>query len=268
MSDASEVFVSFDWLQEHQTDVQVIDVRESWEFEQIGHIPGAINIPFEHIRILGGPDTGMLPGSSKFTREMRTAGVDPSKPIVAYDDEMGVFAARFVVTALMYNHKPAYLLNGDYSAWAREYETTVEIAEPEESLYPIRIEKDRPLVDAEGVQNAAVEENTILVDTRTPDEFSEGHIEGAINLDWLELIDIESRQLKPKDDLREILESHGITPDKRIVLYCNTARRISHTYLVLLHLGYQDVALYEGSLLEWNDKELELSSTSEGMTGD
>jgi thiosulfate/3-mercaptopyruvate sulfurtransferase len=35
------------------------------------------------------------------------------------------------------------------------------------------------------------------------------------------------------------------------VLYCNTARRISHTYTVLRHLGYDDLAFYEGSLTEW-----------------
>jgi thiosulfate/3-mercaptopyruvate sulfurtransferase len=37
----------------------------------------------------------------------------------------------------------------------------------------------------------------------------------------------------------------------RVLLYCNTARRISHTYVVLRHLGYTDVMFYEGSLTEW-----------------
>jgi len=35
------------------------------------------------------------------------------------------------------------------------------------------------------------------------------------------------------------------------VLYCNTARRISHTYVVLRHLGFEGVAFYEGSMTEW-----------------
>jgi thiosulfate/3-mercaptopyruvate sulfurtransferase len=46
----------------------------------------------------------------------------------------------------------------------------------------------------------------------------------------------------------------GVTPDRRILLYCNTARRISHTYLVLRHLGFDDVAFYEGSLTEWETR--------------
>ena len=62
---------------------------------------------------------------------------------------------------------------------------------------------------------------------------------------------ISVRRLKPADELESLLENHGITRDREIVLYCNTARRISHTYLVLRALGYDDVAFYEGSLTEW-----------------
>lgn len=268
MSKSEGAFVTFEWLIENQTNVQLIDVREPWEYEQIGHIPGAINIPFDRIRIRGSHDTGMLPGASQFTRELRSAGVDPSEPIVAYDDELSVFAARFVVTCLMYNHTPSYVLDGDYSAWARGFETTLEPFEPDNDLFPIRIAQDRPLVDVEDVKRAAEDDDAVLVDTRTKQEFDDGHIENAVHFDWRELVDRDSRQLKPDDTIREILESRGITPDKRVVLYCNTARRISHTYLVLLHFKYPDVRLFEGSLLEWNEQELDLTSTTEGATGD
>jgi len=39
-----------------------------------------------------------------------------------------------------------------------------------------------------------------------------------------------------------------------VVLYCNTARRISHTFVVLRWLGYPNVAFYEGSLTEWTER--------------
>jgi thiosulfate/3-mercaptopyruvate sulfurtransferase len=54
--------------------------------------------------------------------------------------------------------------------------------------------------------------------------------------------------------LESLLADRGITPDRRIVLYCNTARRISHTYVVLRHLGYDAVDFYEGSLTEWTER--------------
>jgi len=65
------------------------------------------------------------------------------------------------------------------------------------------------------------------------------------------LIDTDARTIRPENELQRLLESRGISPDRRVVLYCNTARRISHTYTVLRALGYSDVAFYEGSLTEW-----------------
>lgn len=262
MDDLPNVIVSFDWLREHHDDVHIVDVREPWEYEDIGHIPGAINIPFEQIRIKGTEDAGLLPGATEFMRIMKRNGIDSATPIIAYDDENGVFAARFVVTALLYNHKLTALLNGDYSAWAREYETTTDIPTAEPSMYPIRLAKNRPLVGADDVKAAATDEESVLVDTRTEAEFNVGHIEGAVHFDWREVVDRDSRQLKPDEEIREILESHGISPDKRVVLYCNTARRISHTFIVLRYLGYPDVLFYEGSLLDWKDKELALHSVN------
>ena len=72
-----------------------------------------------------------------------------------------------------------------------------------------------------------------------------------MQLDWRELVDDETRGLKSREDIEEILAGRGITPEKRVLLYCNTARRISHTYVVLRQLGYPDIGFYEGSLTEW-----------------
>jgi thiosulfate/3-mercaptopyruvate sulfurtransferase len=98
---------------------------------------------------------------------------------------------------------------------------------------------------------AAVDGDAVLVDTREDREFEEGHIPGAVQFDWREAVDEESRGLKSPGEIGALLAERGITPDKRIVLYCNTARRISHTYVVLRHLGYENLEFYEGSLTEW-----------------
>jgi thiosulfate/3-mercaptopyruvate sulfurtransferase len=91
----------------------------------------------------------------------------------------------------------------------------------------------------------------VIVDTREDWEFEEGHIPGAVALDWRALVDDETRGLKPREELEAILADAGIVPEKRVLLYCNTARRISHTYTVLRQLEYPDLAFYEGSLTEW-----------------
>ena len=43
-----------------------------------------------------------------------------------------------------------------------------------------------------------------------------GRISGAVHLEWLELVDGKTHLLKPADEIRQILEDNGITPEKRI----------------------------------------------------
>ena len=249
--------VSADWLADNHDDVRVVDVRDAWEFDGIGHIPGAVSIPFDEFRSDVG-DEGMLPGADVWKGLMSEAGIGSGDTLVAYDDMHGVFAARFLVTAELYGHRDLHLLDGDFSAWSREHEVEREAVDYPESDYEVRDPESSPLVgyeyvlDAvERVSESGSEAETVIVDTREAWEYEEGHLPGAVQLDWLELVDDESRGLRARAELESVLADRGITPDKEVVLYCNTARRISHTYVVLRHLGFSDLAFYEGSLTEW-----------------
>ena len=252
------------WLADRLDEVRIVDVRDGWEYDGIGHLPGAVNIPFDTFRAgeSGEQSEGMLPGAETFADLLSTAGIDSDDEIVAYDDTHGVFAARFLVTAELYGHDPdrLHLLDGDFSAWQLAHETTSETPDPTPTDYVVVPPAETPLVDADAVA-AAVDGDAVIVDTREQWEYDEGHIPGAVRLDWRELVDDETRGLLPEAEARDLLESRGITPDRRIVLYCNTARRISHTYVVLRHLGYDDLAFYEGSLTEWEAQGRPLEGT-------
>jgi len=266
--------VTADWLADRLGTVRVVDVRDAWEFDGIGHVPGAVNVPFDAYRAdahaaegpsrgeaddtdtgEAGPDEdrrGMLPGADLFADLMSEAGISREDEVVAYDDHHGVFAARLLVTAELYGHpsEKLHLLDGDFSSWRLDHETTEETPTVDATTYEIRDPENSPLVDMEAVA-AAVDSETVVVDTREDWEYEEGHIPGAVRLDWRELVDDETRGIRPRAELEATLDERGIVPDRRVLLYCNTARRISHTYVVLRHLGYDDLAFYEGSLTEW-----------------
>ncbi|NKE35092.1 sulfurtransferase [Natronococcus sp. JC468] len=261
------VVVSPDWLATRleDPDVAVVDVRDAWEYDGIGHVPGAVNVPFDSYRNETGPDPGTLPGREAFEELLGEVGIEPEDTIVAYDDTHGVFAARFLLTARAYGHEDARLLDGDFSAWNRERETDTETPTVEPTAYaadPFSFDGS-PLIDRAGVE-AALEGDAVLVDTRDPEEYAEAHLPGAVRLDWRAAVDDETRRLKPTDELEALFDDRGITRDREIVLYCNTARRISHTYAVLAALGYETVSVYEGSLTEWlaADGEIETGSTA------
>lgn len=227
-------------------------------------MPGAVNVPFDSYRDETDVDRGTLPGADAFADLLSDAGISPEDTVVAYDDTHGVFAARFVLTALEYGHDDVRLLDGDFSAWNRDHETTSDVPDVQSTGYeadPLERD-DSPLVGLEAVENA-LERDAVFVDTREQDEFEEAHLPGAVRFDWREVVDDETRRLKPADELEALLAEHAITPDREIVLYCNTARRISHTYVVLRALGYETVAFYEGSLTEWlaNDGEVVTGSS-------
>ncbi|ELZ27682.1 Rhodanese domain protein [Halosimplex carlsbadense 2-9-1] len=270
----SDIVVPAEWVADRLDEVRIVDTRDAWEFDGIGHIPGAVNVPFDSFRAdehaaeddtesePGGPEgdaggattgQGMLPGAEVFTEIMSEAGITADDRIVAYDDTHGVFAARFLVTAGLYGHDPErlHLLDGDFSAWRLDHETASEVADFDRSEYVVDPPAETPLVGIDAVAAATDDPDTVVVDTREGWEFEEGHIPGAVRLDWRELVDDETRGLRPREEIESILDERGIAPDKRVLLYCNTARRISHTYTVLRHLGYPDLAFYEGSLTEW-----------------
>jgi thiosulfate/3-mercaptopyruvate sulfurtransferase len=247
--------VAAEWVADRLDEIAIVDVRDAWEYDGIGHIPSAVNIPFDEFRAEehGEAEAGMLPGAGAFAALAEAAGIDNESDIVAYDDTHGVFAARFLVTAELYGHDPEklHLLNGDYSSWNLEFEVSSEEPSPEPTTYDAAFDEDGPLVGIEFVRDALEDPEAVIVDTREEWEYEEGHIPGAVRVDWRELVDDDTRGLRPEAEMRELLEDRGVTPDKHVLLYCNTARRISHTYTVLRALGYEELAFYEGSLTEW-----------------
>ena len=249
--------VDVEWVADRldAPDTAVVDVRDAWEYDGIGHVPGAVNVPFDSFRAEehGAAEAGMLPGADVFADLAGSAGIGTEDEIVAYDDTHGVFAARFLVTAELYGHDPAalHLLDGDYSVWNRQESTTNEATDVTPATYSASFQTDGPLIDRGAIEAAVEDPGTTVVDTREQWEYEEGHIPGAIRLDWRELVDTDARTIRPESELRSLLDARGISPENRVVLYCNTARRISHTYTVLRALEYPDLAFYEGSLTEW-----------------
>ena len=57
---------------------------------------------------------------------------------------------------------------------------------------------------------------------------------------------------KSADELRELYEAEGITPDREVIAYCRIGERSSHTWFALQELlGYPNVKNYDGSWTEY-----------------
>ena len=85
-----------------------------------------------------------------------------------------------------------------------------------------------------------------------------GHIPGAVNHYWQDDLEREGFGYvwKPAERLRETYSAQGITPEKDIIAYCNSATEASHVYFTLRYLlGYPRVRIYVGSWTEWAERE-------------
>ena len=148
---------------------------------------------------------------------------------------MNAFTARFVISLMS-----AMLIATACGSGT----TTPEAAAPVETTAPA----DTPaLRDSPGVRlisaadGAAIAENPpedlVILDVRTLEEFTEGHIEGATMLDFYE------------SDFGERLAL--LDKDVPYLLYCRSGNRSGQTAAMMQQLGFSDVADVDGGIVSW-----------------
>jgi phage shock protein E len=73
---------------------------------------------------------------------------------------------------------------------------------------------------------------TFLIDVRTPEEFSAGHIEGAINIEY--------------QGIEQKIAQSGAARNDEVILYCHSGRRAGIARDSLLKAGFVNVQNYGG----------------------
>lgn len=217
------------WLegQLNNPNLRVVDARPPQQYSA-GHIPGAINLSG-----FGGiprADNGDMAGAEDFARVAGSLGIGNDMTIVVYDapsQMMGMVAWAF----LYYGHQEVRLLDGGYHKWTQEgrpvstlaasYPSTIFNAKPIEEIYcslaSAKASHGRPKTVFWDTRSLAEYQGTAAAPGEPPPRL--GRIPGAIHLEWVELLDPATKTLKPAAELRALLESKGITPDREIGTY-------------------------------------------------
>ncbi|NKB34760.1 MAG: sulfurtransferase [Pseudomonadales bacterium] len=226
-----------------------------------GHLPGAVLVQPSELVCGIKPATGKLPAKDQLDELFSRIGLADDKHIIAYDDEGGGWAGRLLWTLDVIGHSSYSLLNGGQIAWAS---AGLPLVTNQVEVIPTNYDAsiDRSFIaDIEEVM-ASIEDDAIVVwDARAKEEYEgtkttaekNGHIPGAVNFDWLDVMDREnSLKLKPLDTLREELQSIGISPEKKVITHCQTHHRSGLTYIAGKLLGL-DIKAYDGSWSEWGN---------------
>jgi thiosulfate/3-mercaptopyruvate sulfurtransferase len=266
---AAPKLVSTEELARWQTEQQVvlIDVRTDVFAYLKGHLPGAEYLNSETLRASEGGIPTRLLSASAYRELFSRLGLAPDRRVVIYSaGESRDIDATFLAWLLSgFGEPQVYLLDGGYFKWQLEQRPIVQryprIPVSRFPELPFRPE----VASLQDVQRAR-REGAVLVDARSPDQYAgdagaqmrRGHIPGAINHHWQDDLTQEGfgHVWKPRDELRRAYAAQGITPDKDIIAYCNSATEASHVHFALRYLlGYPRVRVYVGSWTEWAEND-------------
>jgi thiosulfate/3-mercaptopyruvate sulfurtransferase len=269
-----DALVSTDWLASHlnSPDVRIVDA--SWYLPAMkrdpkaeyaaGHIPGAVFFDIDEISDDSSPYPHMLPSSVKFTARVQKLGLGDGNRIVIYDAHPMLSAPRVWWMFRHFGHKDVAVLDGGFNKWKAEGRPIEDLPPmPRQRHFSARMDMTT-VRDTEQVKDALTGKAQV-VDVRAANRFAgeapeprpglrAGHMPGALNLPWENLIDPQRGTMLPAETLKAKIESAGIDLNRPVVASCGSG--ISACILALgLHLvGARDVSVYDGSWAEWGGR--------------
>ncbi len=263
---AHRLLVDVAWLEEHYQDPNTVIIHFGPEEDYAkGHIPGAVWLSFDHISaphdhsddqslMLEIPDNGELQDL------FRQSGINNDSRVVVYWSSEWVTPTSRMMLTLDYaglGHQ-SVLLDGGMEAWMEaELPVTEEASYSKAGNFTIHPRSDL-IVSAEWVEAHAGTSGYALVDARSAAHYDgvrdsdagNGHIPGALNIDWRSLLDSETGTWRDTEALAEIFEAAGVKPGDTVVGYCHIGQYATAMLFAARTLGY-DVKLYDGSMQEW-----------------
>jgi len=239
----------------------IIDVRPAEEFA-VSRIRGAVHLDLWGLSLIDTSEAPLRAFMWMIGHLFSLRGVIPDRPVVVYETDSGMRAARALWFLDYLGHPDAKILDGGVRAWvAGGLPLTTDLATPAASTWhgtpdASKVASWRDVFDRLG------KPETAILDTRSAAEYygeavrakRGGAIPGAVHLEWKDNLAADGR-FKSADELRAMYEAAGLTPDREVVTYCQGGYRAAHGYVALKLAGFDHVRNYTGSWKEWGDRE-------------
>jgi thiosulfate/3-mercaptopyruvate sulfurtransferase len=259
-----DILVDGDWLQANLNNpgIRIVDCDNRDAYRR-AHIPAAVGVRDNYFK--DPRDNRFIMEPDQFAQAMSDLGIGDETQVVAYDAFGTLYASRLWWCLQYYGHRNIRILNGGWNRWFTEgRQTTIE-----EPHYPPATFTPRPneavLADAEYIMANLERPDLVVLDVRSDAEWEgknnrgnkrAGHIPGAVHIEWLNNVtDDPAQVLKQADELRAMFEAAGVTPDKEIVTHCQAGVRAAQAAMTLTLLGYERVRNYDGSFLDWANRD-------------
>jgi thiosulfate/3-mercaptopyruvate sulfurtransferase len=267
---APHPFVTAAWLRAHGADprVRIVDTRSMPHGAQVdapdgrqlyaaGHIPGAVHLDYaEDVHDLATPHAARVAAPDRFAEVMAANGIGDDTFVVAYDAGDAPYAARMVWMLRYYGHDDAAILAGGLPAWqsgggtlATDVPAFARARFTPRPRPALRATRDEVLAVAEGRSDAQ------LLETQRDGTYAlrDRDIPNVVRLSASDLLeDARGGQLAAPARLEELIAGAGLDRPKRTICSCGSGVGASGAYVALLDAGFTDVAVYDGSWMEWS----------------
>ena len=241
-------------------DLLIVQVTSRQQY-LVAHVPGAVNVEPRELVAGQPPAVGRLPDVDALTTVLHRIGYRRECEVVVLDDEGGGWAGRLAWTLDVVGHPRWRYLDGGLHAWhGAGLPLSAEPVVATPSTAAIEVDST-PIAEAEDILTRLDDPDLLIWDCRSAEEYAGqkmaaargGHIPGAVNLDWLELMD-RRRHLRLAEDLAELLAERGIDASRDVVTHCQTHHRSGLTYMAARLLGFPRIRAYHGSWAEWGNR--------------
>lgn len=241
--------------------IVIIDARKPGEFKT-GHIPGAL--PFSTYELFA-VDTqleGMKAFAAAMANRFMVAGVSLDKPVIVYDEDTGMRAAREMWLLEFLGHRNVRMLHGGLNAWRKADGLVI----ADTDIPTVRIRAFKPVLSTafessiDEVSRRSGNRNYRLIDVRddlewagkdnTPCCSRRGHIPHARHIEWTQFLD--NGRFKTPAAIKALLAQHGVNARQDIAVYCHRGARSANTYYALRYAGIQTARNFIGSWHEWS----------------
>lgn len=244
------------------------------------HIPGSVQLDWPTLEVIDTSDASIESWQRSVAELLGELGITPKSTVVAYDNGT-LLSARLWWILHYFGHENVHILDGGLPAWATagmEIEsggTTVPggpayastpnldlLAQRDEVLGAVTLaERANKLASDPSAFSlhpdlviATLQQVPVIVDARAPEEYVEGCIPGAVNLNFPLNAEAKAPKFyKPAAELQAMYDEIGVASDRMVIPYCASGVRSAVTAFALHLLGYENVALYTGSWLEWGE---------------
>jgi thiosulfate/3-mercaptopyruvate sulfurtransferase len=241
--------------------VRVVDMRVRGFAE--GHIPGAVPLENDAIRIANRPPT-FLPTEAEFEALMGRLGISNATRVVVYDDRGGIYAARLWFVLNAFGHSNVALLDGGWTKWVKEARpTTTAPTDLKPTTFRAKLNAGMVATAADVV--AAIDKAGVkIVDARTPNEIAGrdlrgikrgGAVPSSVPVYWEDALNLDLRTFKTRAEIEKLYRDRGVGPNDEAVIYCQVGMRASHDAFTLALIGHTKFRVYYGSWEEWGNRD-------------